>query len=150
MKKLLLSLALVFTIALMGQAQTSTYDASVRKMIEVSGGMDMFKTMVPQMISMMKPQLPSVPEAYWNELEKEFNQPQAFNELINKLTPIYKKYLTQADIEGIIKFYETPVGKKMAATAPKISMESMQIGQQWGMQIAQKIQDKLKEKGYLN
>ncbi|MEC8831971.1 MAG: DUF2059 domain-containing protein [Bacteroidota bacterium] len=48
----------------------------------------------------------------------------------------------------MIQFFETPVGKKYAASTPLILQESMQVGQQWGMKIGQDFQRKLQEKGY--
>lgn len=148
MKKILLSIVLFCGIIMSVSAQTNNYDISVKKMLLASGGAETFNVVIPQMVSMMKAQLPEVPAAYWDELQTEFGKT-AFEDLVTLLIPVYKKYLTQQDVDAVIKFYETPVGKKMAETAPLISSESMQVGQQWGIQVAEKIQGKLKEKGYL-
>lgn len=148
MRKILLCFVLFWMGTMCVSAQTDNYDASVKKMLLVSGGAETFKVVVPQMISMMKAQLPDVPASYWDEVQSEFSKA-AFDELVALLVPVYKKHLSQQDIEAVIKFYETPAGKKMAAASPQISSESMQIGQQWGMQLAGKIQNKLKEKGYI-
>jgi hypothetical protein len=64
------------------------------------------------------------------------------------LAPVYYKHLTLEDLNQIIVFYKTPAGKKMATATPAITQESMQIGQQWGMKIGEKVEDKLREKGY--
>lgn len=148
MKSVLLCFVLFWAGIMCVCAQTDSYDASVKKMLLLSGGAETFKVVVPQMISMMKEQLPDIPGSYWDETLIEFNKT-AFDDLVAMLVPVYKKHLSQQDIDAVIKFYETPAGKKMAAVAPQISSESMQIGQQWGMQLAGKIQNKLKEKGYL-
>ena len=58
-------------------------------------------------------------------------------------------YRLSYDLQEITKFYESPVGKKMAAAQPAIATESMAVGQQWGMKIATKVQESLKAKGYL-
>ena len=52
-------------------------------------------------------------------------------------------------MQEIVKFYESPIGKKMAAAQPAITSESMKVGQQWGMNIAMKVQEALKAKGYM-
>lgn len=65
------------------------------------------------------------------------------------MLPIYQKHLTEADLHGIIAFYDTPVGKKFAEKTPLITLESMIAGQEWGLQIGQQVIDKLKNKGYL-
>ncbi|MFN8886767.1 MAG: DUF2059 domain-containing protein, partial [Cyclobacteriaceae bacterium] len=62
--------------------------------------------------------------------------------------PVYKKYLTEGDLNEIIAFYNSPAGKKMAESTPGIMSESMKAGQVWGPAVATRIVDKLKEKGY--
>ena len=59
-------------------------------------------------------------------------------------TPIYQKYLTLNDLKEIIAFYESPVGKKMSASASAMMTEGMQMGQQLGMEIATECQQELK------
>ena len=63
------------------------------------------------------------------------------------LASVYQKYMTQVDLEEMIIFYQTPVGKKYAKNLSMIMQESMEVGQQWGMKIGQEIAYKLKEKG---
>ena len=48
----------------------------------------------------------------------------------------------------MIKFYETPIGKKFAQNTPLIMQESMQVGQQWGAKIFNDFETKMKAKGY--
>lgn len=72
-----------------------------------------------------------------------------FGQLINMILPVYQKHLTEADLKGIIAFYETPVGKKYAEKTLLITQESMLAGQEWGKKIGEKVTDKLRDKGYL-
>jgi len=61
------------------------------------------------------------------------------NDFVNLLVPIYDKHFTHDDIKQIIRFYETPTGKKMIKTTPLITQESFAIGQKWGHDLAQDI-----------
>ena len=128
-------------------SEPKDYKATLKEMLVVSGSDKTFEMVVPQMIEMMKPQLPQVPVEFWEEMEKEMKNT-AFNDLVDMLVPIYQEYLTQEDLEEVIKFYQSPAGKKLGSSAPHISMATMQAGQQWGMKLGQKIQAKLQEKGY--
>ena len=87
----------------------------------------------------MKTALPQVKEAFWNEFRKELSA----DELVKLIIPLYDKHLTHPEIKELIKFYETPVGKKMIAVMPAITAESMQAGQQWGMDIAMRAKRKI-------
>ena len=123
------------------------FKAALKNMFEVSGSEETYKTVIRQMVSMFKTQFANVPEEHWNELENEFLQT-SLDDLVDMLVPVYSKHLTLEDLQEIIEFYHTPTGKKYAEKTPLITQESMQIGQQWGMQIGQDFQSKLKEKGY--
>jgi hypothetical protein len=70
------------------------------------------------------------------------------DDLVTLLAPVYEKHLTEADLNEVIKFYNTPAGKKLAQKNPAIMQDSMVAGQTWGMKVAEKVQAKLKEKGY--
>ena len=154
MRKLLFILILVLGIGGVNVAQTTQnqpskeYIAALRKMIVVSGADATVKQLIPQMFAMMRQQLPNVPSKYWDEVEKEMMKT-LVDDWVEMLIPIYHKRFTLSDLQGIIKFYESPVGKKMAAEQPLIASESMAVGQQWGVKIATKVEEALKAKGYL-
>ncbi len=129
-------------------AQTDTeFKAKLKNMFELSGSEEAYKTIIKQMIAMYKDQFSDVPEETWNDLEKEFLKT-LLDDLVDMLVPVYSRHLTLDDLQKIIEFYQTPVGKKYAEKTPLIMQESMQIGQQWGMKIGQEFQNKLQEKGY--
>ncbi|MNL09376.1 hypothetical protein D3C87_1301360 [compost metagenome] len=100
------------------------------------------------MISIFKQQQSNVPTEFWDEFAVELNK-DAIGQLINMILPIYQKHLTEADLKGLIVFYETPLGKKYAEKIPLITQESMLAGQEWGKQIGEKILNKIRDKGYL-
>lgn len=148
MKKLILTLCLCLAASLGATAQQNDYQKTVEELISISGAGSTFQSIVPQMFDMMRQQIKNVPEAYWDEAEKEMTQT-ANAELAAMLVPVYQKYLSQQELDEIIAFYHTPAGKKLAESSPKISGEALAIGQQWGMQLGQKIYQQLKDKGYL-
>ena len=57
--------------------------------------------------------------------------------------PIYHKYLTLKEINGLIKFNETSLGRKIISANPKIIQESMKIGQIWGQELNLKFQERM-------
>lgn len=116
--------------------------------MQISGAEIAYKGALDQMISIFKQQQSNVPKEFWDEFAIEVNK-DAFNQLVNLILPIYQKHLTEADLLGVVAFYETPVGKKFAEKTPLVTQESMLAGQEWGKQIGQKVIDRLKDKGYL-
>ncbi len=148
MKKLILATALLVSALSTTTAQAdSTYLQSLVSMFEASGTEQTYQTVISQMVTIYKDAFPQVDTHFWDEMEKEMLKTSIQN-LAEMLVPVYEKYLTQDDLEEVIKFYQSPVGKKLAGSTPSITRESMQIGQEWGRQIGEKIEQRLKEEGY--
>lgn len=148
MKISILTLLLAFVTTFSFSQENNSYKSSLTKLIQVSGSEAAYKGVLDQMVSMFKQQQSNVPKEFWDEFAIEVNK-NAIDQLVNLVLPIYQKHLTEADLLGVIAFYETPAGKKFAEKTPLITQESMLAGQEWGKQIGQKVVDRLKEKGYL-
>lgn len=148
MKRSIIPICIFITSIVSGFAQVdASYKASLKKMLNASGTEATFDAGIKQMIAMFKQQKSNVPENVWTEFEQEFSKT-SMDELVEMLAPVYYNHLTADDLQKMIDFYETPVGKKYAEKTPFIMQESMQVGQQWGMKIGQQVMEKLKEKGY--
>ena len=119
--------------------------ADIRKLMNLTGGGDIGKQVVEQMLETFKQSNPNIPETFWTEFMKEVDA----NQLIELNVPIYDKHLTHEDIKGIIAFYESPVGKKFITVLPQIVEESYAAGQEWGYGIGTKLRNKLEKEGYL-
>lgn len=48
------------------------------------------------------------------------------------LVPVYSRYLQIEDLKGLIKFYDSPLGKKYSKYTPFLTQQSMEVGQKWG------------------
>ncbi len=68
-----------------------------------------------------------------------------FTELI---VPIYARHFNRKDIQGLVSFYKSPVGKKFIDNQGAILKENMAIGMAWRQEISRKIISDLKSKGY--
>lgn len=151
MKKRLFSIALCLTFILSAtsvSAQDSAYREALSKMLEASGAMTTVKSMVPQMIGMMKHTYSNVPDEFWKSFEEQLSE-KANTQFLDIYVSIYHRYLTISDLKKITAFYESPVGKKLAESTPVMTAEAMEAGQQIGMGIAKEIMANLKEKGYV-
>lgn len=146
MKKAILFFLLAFTVHC-SFGQTDPYQHSLKQLLEVSGTKASFSAVVTQMMVMVKQNNPNVPTAIWNDFEQEMLNT-SLDDLVEMLVPVYQKHLSQEDLKSLIVFYQTPAGKRYAEKTPLIMQESMQVGQQWGLQIGQKVLQKLSEQGY--
>jgi hypothetical protein len=119
--------------------------ADIRKLISLTGGDKVGEQMVDQMIKSFSAYNPNIPADFWNDFKKEVDT----NKITEMNVPVYDKYLTADEIKETIKFYESPVGKKLIDVLPKVLEETYTAGEQWGYEVGTKLQNRLIEKGYL-
>ena len=124
------------------QAQSAEFKASVRKLMAVSGSDATLKMIPEQILSMIEQQAPALPESVKVEIQAMFSE-EALLSLMDRMVPIYAKYYTQQDMDDLIAFYDTPLGKKLSTVQPQITLESMSVAQQWAAEIGQKVASKI-------
>lgn len=147
MKKIVLLFALtVLTVISSFSQDKATYRESLKKMMIANGSEQTFKAVIDQMVNSYKLERPDVKEEIWNELGDTFHK-LGIEELLDELLPIYQKHLPLEDINNMTAFYQTPTGKRFAATTPAITQESMQAGQLWGQKMGKEFAKKISEKG---
>jgi hypothetical protein len=122
MKKLLLTIAFIL-VAQIGMAQDAAFKADVLKVIKISGSTATMDAVKKQVLAM-------VPEAKHAAFLVEFEA--TLPALYEKLAAVYMKEYTPADVKEMIKFYESPVGKKISEKAGAIYEQSTLAGQEWG------------------
>ena len=129
----LIAIAIGSMVCTAARAQTTkeAYKQELRSYMESSGSTASFDTMVNQLF-MMAGGIPA-------EKKAEIRT-QAFDKLVDLMTPVYQKNITLEDLKEINKFYQTPAGKRISGAQPKIAVESTQVGQQWGMWLQSAIQ----------
>ena len=66
--------------------------------------------------------------------------------LLARSVSIYAKYYSREDIQALIAFYQSDVGRKSISVMPAIFQESMTIGQQWATEIMPLIQRELEQR----
>ncbi len=144
MKKSLLILSLC-VLSLSANAQSTSKIQKINQLLELTGSGKMAIQMMDQIMGSFKTTHSKTSEDFLKEFKKEVKA----EDLTNMIIPIYDKHYTESDIDQLIAFYNSPIGKKMISTMPQVIQESMVVGQTWGKQIIEKIQAKLKEKDNL-
>jgi hypothetical protein len=85
-----------------------------------------------QMHQMMDDQIaktPNLPPAAKEQIQKSMDQMLAdmpIDDLLNAMRPVYAKHFTKGDVDALVAFYSSPVGKKTLAEMPAITAEAMQ------------------------
>jgi uncharacterized protein len=138
--------ALLLGAAGQAAAAETPKQKDIRKLLLLTGSDKLGTQVLVQMLAQFKamPQFKKVPPKFWDDFQKEAS----VNDLIDLIVPIYDRHLSHPEVKAIIKFYESPSGRKFTSVLPAITQESMVAGQAWGQALGQKIAERMKKKGY--
>ena len=132
-RKITVVLFLTLLVVTAHAEQPAADDAEKQTLIieffTVSGQTEMFDQMLNQMF-MQLGQGKSMTDEEMAELK---------NDYIDILVPVYAKHFTSDDIKEMIKFYNSPIGKKQVSVQPQIMQDTMLASQGWAMKLQQKM-----------
>jgi hypothetical protein len=116
-------------------------DAAIRKLFDVEGTKDTMRQVLAGMSGKMKPMLESSLPAgeYRAQLIdlffQKFQSKLSVDQLVELAIPVYDRYFSLEDIEGLTKFYGTPLGKKVISVLPQVLLEVQGAGMKLGEQV---------------
>ena len=141
MKSIIFALILFSSISLNAQ---DTYKKTMKEFLIASNSQQIFEVMMDQLFINYKQQFPGIKQEILDKVRSEFDAT-ILDNVVDLLVPIYKKHLTEQDMKEIIVFFKSPAGMKYVEKSPIIAQESVELGQAWSIQLAQKIVDRIKE-----
>jgi len=123
-------------------SEQSTIDpakvADIRKLQELRGDKQNAAQVMDTMLKTLRPLMTKAlpPGDYRDKLIELFVQKLQTKDLsqaiLDAAVPIYDKYLSDDDIKSLIQFYESPVGRKLAAVTPALMAELQGVGEKQG------------------
>lgn len=117
----------------------------VKELMTLMGQQNLSSNVSTLFIDQFRKKYPKVDDGFWKKMENEIN----VNSLIDRTTSIYEKSFTDNEIDELLKFYKSSLGKKMVQTVPAIIKEIEIVAQNWAMEAGQKINAELTKSGYL-
>jgi hypothetical protein len=114
-------------------APQSLKEKKIRKLLEVTGAAAMGKQVMDTMLDHFSKSV-DLPEGFIEKFKETANP----GSLVELIVPIYVKHLDEETLDGTIAFFESPAGRKFVKAQPLIMKESMEAGQKWGAEAAQK------------
>ena len=146
LKKTRMLLGLILIVSSSLTAQTDDFDKDILIFFKVSGVETTYKSAIVNMMDMMAKNMNITDNELIKELKDEMSTDENIAEILNEMRIIYKKHFSQADIKALIKFYESPIGKKLVKEQPNVMTESMEVGQNWGRSLGEKVYKRIQEK----
>ncbi|MCL2265183.1 MAG: DUF2059 domain-containing protein [Treponema sp.] len=143
MKKLIFVLLLTIltgSLSIYGQSKNE----DILKLLRVSGTDKQTQMVIDELIALFEQTIPDIPAVVWVKFKDKIK----IDDLLEMCIPIYDKYYTHNDIKEMIKFYESPIGKKMVDAEYKMTNEISALGEKWGEKIGNEIVNELINDGY--
>jgi len=126
MKKILL--VCVFMVAIATNAQdTSDFKKETVEFLKLTGAGAAFENAITQIGAGVSQENK---EAYTTEANETLVG------LYDKIADLYMSEFTREEIQELVTFYNTDLGKKLAEKQLGLSQRAMMFGQSWGMEVS--------------
>jgi hypothetical protein len=120
-------------------------EAVIRRILEITKAAELILTTMEASLPAQKAANPIIPAVFWDRFAARARAESAT--LIDSLVPVYDRLFTTEDLKELVRFYETPLGKRLIAATPEMSREAMVVGQRWGFVLGQQIGEQLQREG---
>ena len=137
------------SLALASDKEKELHDKIVQ-LLELTGaisiGQQMGEAVSQQMILAFREQNPNIPPRAF-EIIKEVvveTMNESSGDIIEPIVSLYEKYYSEKDIDAMVSFYNSPVGRKMIETTPAVMQESVQIGGDFGRKLVPAINEEIR------
>jgi hypothetical protein len=127
------SLVLLFPLVASADpdANADRHARKARELLELTGADAVAHQTLEAMLEQFR-LMPGLPPGFVDA----FREVAAEADFISMVAPIYVEELSESDIDAAIEYWKSPAGRRMAAATPTITARSMEVGQQWGQQLA--------------
>ncbi len=117
---------------------TSSHRQATEELLRVMGVEETSKTAAQSFFDAMTQQNPGM-EDYRDVLLKWATNTLSWEKMGPRMTDLYMRTFTEAEVRELTAFYKTPIGKKTLEQLPTLMQEGMKIG----MELAQEHQGEL-------
>src|SRR3954464_4960904 len=120
---------------------TPEKEAKIRRLLSLSGVQETVTTMMDGMEKSMRPMLAaSLPDGEYREkligvFLQRFREKATVARMVDIAVPAYDKYFSDEELDAVIAFYETPIGRKALSVTPKIVAEVQETGRAMGSEL---------------
>ncbi len=141
--------ATTLTTPALGQRRPGPGDpakaTTIRHLLDLTGAARLALSGMEAMVPAQRAANPQIPAAFWAAFLARARR--ALPQLVDSLVPVYASHFSQAELDQLVRFYESPIGKHLSEVQPLILQESMQVGQTWGAAIGREVGDSLSRSG---
>jgi len=136
MKCILIGILLIFSVS--GSAETDSRREQVEDLLELMDASSIINSMYSQMDIMLqnmskelgvKPSEKVIFDEYYSKMINVMREEMSWAKMKEPMINIYLNNFNEKEISDVIAFYKSDTGQAFITKTPKLTQESMQIGQ---------------------
>lgn len=111
--------------------------AAAKQVLEASGSLETMLAAMKANLPAQRTASPQIPAEFWTRFEARIvkDAPQ----LADSIAVVYASMFTLQDLQALVLFYRSPVGRRLRERQPALAMQGAAIGQRWGMRIGAEV-----------
>lgn len=124
-------------------------EADIRKLLDLVGTRQVAVRTLDQMSNTIRPVLENSmpPGEYRGKLIDlffaKFKSKADAQHIVDLAVPIYDKHFSREEIEGLMQFYQTPLGHKTLTELPSLLSELRDAGEKWGQVLGRESMEEV-------
>lgn len=141
-----LSLLVMVPAGLSAQGGSApTKKALAREVLQLTRAAEQALTVMEKAVEGQRGMNPEIPGVFWDRfLERAKEQK---GELLDMLMPVYEEAFSLEDLQGLVAFYRSPIGRRLIEAQPTLVQASMEVGERWGAQLGGEVGEELQKEG---
>ena len=105
----------------------------IRQLIAAAHLTDQALQVIEQALPAQRAANPRVPALFWDRFLEQARARRG--ELEEGYVSLYDRNFTTTELQGLMAFYESPIGKRFLEVQPVLTREGLAMGQEWGARI---------------
>jgi len=127
------------------RAQTAEKAVLIRRLLTVTRAAELAVAAMEATVPAQRAANPKIPKEFWDEFLARARKDMP--RFIDMLVPVYDSHFSKPQLEQLVAFYESPLGRHVAQVQPEIAIQSSQIGQKWGAELGAAVGQDLQKRG---
>lgn len=115
--------------------------AAAHRLLRASGAAELMVTAMKTNIPVQRTAMPQVPAAFWERFEQRLVSDAPM--FLDSIAVVYANAFTLPDLQQLVAFYESPLGRRLRDAQPAILTQSSEVGQRWGARLGAAVAQSL-------
>lgn len=139
-------LVILILFTFVSETNSQSIEEKIETLLKLDGTIQGIEDLIEQNIDSHKENNFGVSDQYWQNLLDEIKKP-SITQFIKLISPVYQNKFTEAEIDGLIKFYSSDIGKQLILKRPELYHEIQMPVTEWSQNLHTIILERVKNRG---